>query len=317
MVHPEQISNLPGVLAVIDRMLAVAVWDRTLLGGPRTPSPIPDEPQARCLPFPRMTVFFSGHKQHVFSRCGERVDVDAQSGQVLHWTTTGWDLDCWHARKACHFGGLVFRPECLRVVEVDFPGGPPPIGNARSAYHTRIPLGGAALQLLAALETLAVSGPSADRQSAVGSLAKALVVLARAHVVEDLSGIPLGNALRTWQEVLQFIAERLADRLSRTMVAHALGLHPNYLSTLCTRQGGSSFQATVERLRLERAKALLAAEPDLAVSEIAIRCGFADAGYFTRVFRRRIGTSPRRYALSGVRCELPESRSAGQGPGPG
>lgn len=304
MVFAAQPSTLPGVLSVIDRMLAAAAWDGALLGGPRTPPAEDGEPPARCLPFPRMTVFFAGGKRHVQSRRGERVPVDARPGQVLHWTTEGWDLDLWDPRQPCHFGGLVFRREYLRVLEVDFPGGPPPPLIARNAHHTRLPLGGAAQQILDALEALAVIGPSPDRQAAVGCLTRALVVLARAHVAEDLAGVPVSRSVRTWQEVLEFVEERLAEPLSRKATARAMGLHANYISALCTRHGGASFQRTVERLRLERAKALLAREADLTVAATAARCGYPDAGYFIRVFRSRFGTTPRQFARGGG-CHRP------------
>jgi AraC family transcriptional regulator len=57
------------------------------------------------------------------------------------------------------------------------------------------------------------------------------------------------------------------------------------------------------RIRVERAKYLLL-DPDLTVSEVAYRVGFADHSHLTRAFRRYVGRTPvqyRRYALQRAR----------------
>lgn len=54
---------------------------------------------------------------------------------------------------------------------------------------------------------------------------------------------------------------------------------------------GYSTQSYILRLRMERAKELLATT-NLSVSDVAMRCGFDDAAYFTRVFRSFHGCTP-------------------------
>jgi AraC family transcriptional regulator, positive regulator of tynA and feaB len=61
--------------------------------------------------------------------------------------------------------------------------------------------------------------------------------------------------------------------------------------------GGSSFSATLTRLRLERAAEMLA-DPDfdgLSVAEIAFNVGFVNASHFGRRFREAYGVSPRQH----------------------
>lgn len=50
----------------------------------------------------------------------------------------------------------------------------------------------------------------------------------------------------------------------------------------------------ITRLRLQAACVLLK-DTDLTVTEIAGRCGYTDSGYFSRLFQREYGVSPRRY----------------------
>ncbi len=52
----------------------------------------------------------------------------------------------------------------------------------------------------------------------------------------------------------------------------------------------------VIRARIRRAADLLAdLNAGLSITEIAFRCGFQDSNYFSRQFRRYIGTNPRNY----------------------
>lgn len=50
----------------------------------------------------------------------------------------------------------------------------------------------------------------------------------------------------------------------------------------------------LNRLRIERAKVMLA-DPRHDVATVARAVGFTDPGYFSRIFRRIVGVSPRRY----------------------
>jgi transcriptional regulator GlxA family with amidase domain len=56
----------------------------------------------------------------------------------------------------------------------------------------------------------------------------------------------------------------------------------------------------LRRLRLHRAAALLGSPAGGTVTDVAARCGFADATTFTRAFHREFGMLPREYrALRG------------------
>jgi AraC-like DNA-binding protein len=285
--------NLPDPLALVDRALAAADWDAAALGGVVAPPPLPGEPRARRLPFPRLAIVLEGRKDHVLSAGGARRALQARAGQVVHFATSAWEVDRWEA--PCRFLGLVFRPYCLRVIEVRFAGGAAPGRETAAAHHTRRPLGGAGATVLAALDRLAAEpgAPGAPQ------LAQALTLLARAHLAADLAGAADAGARRTWHRALELLEDRLERPPARAELARTLGLHPNYLSALFTACGGASFRRTLEDLRLERARMLLAAEPELGVAAVAARCGWTDPGHFARVFRRRTGCSPRRFARSG------------------
>jgi len=82
--------------------------------------------------------------------------------------------------------------------------------------------------------------------------------------------------------------------LSLDIAAGELGISKRYVHALLAEQGTSFVQA-LNRTRIERAADMLK-DPRLAslqISEIALKTGFLDAGYFTRLFRRRFDASPR------------------------
>ncbi len=77
-------------------------------------------------------------------------------------------------------------------------------------------------------------------------------------------------------------------------VAHYAYISPSYLTLLIKRETGRTFSEILTEIRLEQAAYLLA-ETDRRTYEIAARCGFANATYFSTVFRRSYGMAPTEY----------------------
>ncbi len=84
--------------------------------------------------------------------------------------------------------------------------------------------------------------------------------------------------------------------LSPEMVAQQIGISKRYLQTLLAASG-TSFVQELNATRLDRASEMLsdARASSLAVAEVAYRSGFLDPGYFTRLFRKRFGITPREW----------------------
>ncbi|WP_083410675.1 helix-turn-helix transcriptional regulator [Mycolicibacterium rutilum] len=128
------------------------------------------------------------------------------------------------------------------------------------------------------------------RQAALAHLVLLLIDLARVavDVVGDLrhSGEPL------LAEVFAVIDRRLGEPLSLRDVAADVGLSPGHLTTIVRRRTGRTVQDWIIERRMAASRRLLA-DTDLPVAEVAHRVGIADPGYFSRLFRRVHGTSPR------------------------
>ncbi|WP_406071294.1 AraC family transcriptional regulator [Streptomyces sp. NBC_01020] len=94
---------------------------------------------------------------------------------------------------------------------------------------------------------------------------------------------------RVTHPVLVALARNSALPLAVT--ARELSLSAERLRSIVRHQTGHGPKEYVQRLRINRAKELLA-ETDLTVVAISRRTGFNDPGYFTRQFTRRTGVTP-------------------------
>jgi len=94
------------------------------------------------------------------------------------------------------------------------------------------------------------------------------------------------------EQVVQYIGEQYADaNLSLTDVAERVGLSPSRVSTLFKEEMGESFIQHVTRIRMEKAKALLA-NPAIKTYEISEQIGYPNYSHFNKAFRRYTGVSP-------------------------
>ena len=78
-----------------------------------------------------------------------------------------------------------------------------------------------------------------------------------------------------------------------------LPLSKEHIRKLFIKEYSISPSQYLKRKRLELAKQLLAQKEDggLRINEIAETCGFADAAYFSRIFKKETGCSPNEYQL--------------------
>nr|CRL67162.1 transcriptional regulatory protein [Mycolicibacterium malmesburyense] len=143
---------------------------------------------------------------------------------------------------------------------------------------------------IASIETELTERRDGYRQAALAHLTLLLIDLARAavDVVGDLrhSGEPI------LAEVFAVIDRRLDRQLSLRDVAAEVGMTPGHLTTTVRRRTGRTVQEWIIERRMAESRRLLT-DTDLPVAEVARRVGITDPGYFSRLFRRTHGTSPR------------------------
>ena len=90
------------------------------------------------------------------------------------------------------------------------------------------------------------------------------------------------------------LAERCCEALGVGDVAEALGLSKNYFGQLFKSETGSTVSEYLNLLRIDQAKKLLR-QTNLKIYEIAYKTGFSDHFYFSIVFKKLVGISPKEY----------------------
>ncbi len=83
--------------------------------------------------------------------------------------------------------------------------------------------------------------------------------------------------------------------LNVTFLANRLECSPDYLSHIFRKETGETLIHYINRQRMKGAIEVLDNDSALTISEIAWACGFVDAGYFARVFRKHTGLTPLDY----------------------
>ncbi len=79
--------------------------------------------------------------------------------------------------------------------------------------------------------------------------------------------------------------------------AEQLHLSPNYLSDLLKRYTGKTTQEHIHLQLIEKAKSLLWSS-DKSISEIAYDLGFEHPSHFTKIFKAKMGKSPKEFRLN-------------------
>ena len=97
------------------------------------------------------------------------------------------------------------------------------------------------------------------------------------------------------QRLIEHIKINSSDQnLSLISVASAFNLNSNYLSSYFKEQIGENFLGYVRKIRLEKAKELLA-NTDLSINDIAMLTGFSGDAVFIRNFKKYEGCTPGKY----------------------
>lgn len=101
---------------------------------------------------------------------------------------------------------------------------------------------------------------------------------------------------RLLEPVLQYLRQHLTDpELDVSELASLAGVSQVYLRRVFKKQLGFSPSSFVIRERLRRAEHLLLSDRSLSVTQVAAQVGYRDPLYFSRLFKKQLGSSPAQY----------------------
>ncbi|AEI40525.1 response regulator transcription factor [Paenibacillus mucilaginosus] len=96
------------------------------------------------------------------------------------------------------------------------------------------------------------------------------------------------------EAVRRYVEENYAYELSLASLAERFHINETYLSGLFKQKAGFTFSDYVTKLRMEKAASLME-ESGLKLTDIATLVGYSSSSYFSTVFKKYYGVSPKEY----------------------
>jgi len=178
-----------------------------------------------------------------------------------------------------------------------------PLGSALMRYYALIDL----LKLTGSL--ISQSRPETDPKDVLAQLSQEYDFFAAAESFEGFQtlaeellrkAVSLKQAQQAAgnpviQRALSYVAQHFCDpNLSLLSVAKHVGMSSAYFSTVFSQTTGKPFISYLTGLRIEKAKQLLR-DTDQKLSAIAMEIGYNEPNYFSHVFRKSEGMTPKEY----------------------
>lgn len=111
--------------------------------------------------------------------------------------------------------------------------------------------------------------------------------------IED--AIKFGTSSFYIQDVLQYIAESLQDRITADDVAYKFSVSRSKLDRDFKRFTGGTLHNFIDNCRLNQSKSLLKRQSDLSIADVAKQSGFINEAYFFSYFKKHTGKTPTEY----------------------
>lgn len=117
---------------------------------------------------------------------------------------------------------------------------------------------------------------------------------------DHLEKVKKDDRIQFYDAIRRYIDDHITEHISVKSVAETFFITPNYLSASFKSHFGIPFVEYVNRQKIEKAKEILLTS-NLKIYEVATQLGFDNIYYFSKVFRRMEGMSPREFIASKLR----------------
>lgn len=102
-----------------------------------------------------------------------------------------------------------------------------------------------------------------------------------------------GKSQPIWLAIT-YIQEHYTENITLEELSRVTDRNPQYISAVFSKTCGMSLKEYITSLRVEAAKRLLRST-SIPIGEVALKTGYQDAKYFSRIFQKATGKSPREY----------------------
>lgn len=118
-----------------------------------------------------------------------------------------------------------------------------------------------------------------------------------ARILVYFEKIGAANANHTVERIIRHIYGHPCDDLTLQDVAERFGLSPQYISNIFSKDSAASFTEHVRLSKMRYAKKMLT-EGKAKIHEVSQALGYSDPYYFSKVFKKSEGQSPREFLLA-------------------
>ena len=106
--------------------------------------------------------------------------------------------------------------------------------------------------------------------------------------------IPLSYNEQMISQIRQYVSDHLAEKLVLSDIAQAVHMNKSYLSRIYKQKTGENLFDMINRMRIEKAKEYIR-QGNRKLYEIGYEIGFDDTAYFSKLFKKYEGCSPREF----------------------
>jgi AraC-like DNA-binding protein len=240
--------------------------------------------------FPRLEIPLKGVYENQIEQNGKIATLELRPGTALFAPPNCWNFPTWN--KRVEVMSLLFGRKQLgiSVVSAKGPRGPQLLANK---FAIPTPVNGPIPHIVEAmLELQTVREPVA----AFPELTRALLQCVQRFAHESPAQEPESRGQSFFERICVFLQGNYQNDITRDSVAEQFEISPNHLSRLFHTHGHMTFIDYITHVRIARGKYLLC-NYNLKLEDIAARCGFRDAPYFCRVFKRITKVTPADYRL--------------------
>lgn len=110
-----------------------------------------------------------------------------------------------------------------------------------------------------------------------------------------IAGLDVRAAIDRLAQAMEDGKPYLQDDLSLPALAALVDLNPHQLSEILNQTMGMTFKSYINRYRVREAQKVLRENPEAAILEVALACGFRSKSAFNKVFQAETGMTPTRY----------------------
>jgi YSIRK-targeted surface antigen transcriptional regulator len=111
---------------------------------------------------------------------------------------------------------------------------------------------------------------------------------------EKVSQVKNERYSQTVTTCINYIFNHLYEEINHEDLAKMMKLSPNYVSALFKKEVGITVSEYIQQLKIDEAKKLIAYSKT-PISEICSLLNFTDQSYFTKVFKKHTGITPKQY----------------------